>query len=44
MLATVIVDVSISETNVHGRTFWKKSFKKDDEILEVRDRPSLLSC
>jgi serine/threonine protein kinase len=31
----VIVDVSISETNVHGRTFWKKSFKKDDEILEV---------
>jgi hypothetical protein len=32
----VIVDVSISETNAHGRAFWKKSFKKDDEILEVR--------
>jgi hypothetical protein len=31
----VIVDVSISETNAHGRAFWKKSFKKDDEILEV---------
>ena len=32
----MIVDVSISETNAHGRVFWKKCFKKDDEILEVR--------
>jgi len=39
----VIVDVTISDTNALGRTFWKQSFKKDDEILEVslsaRTRP-----
>jgi serine/threonine protein kinase len=31
----VIVDVTISDTNALGRTFWKQSFKKDDEILET---------
>lgn len=36
----VIVDVTISETNTHGRAFWKKCFKNDDEVLEVSENTS----
>lgn len=39
----MIVDVCISETNIHGRTFWKKCFKKDDEILEVSNSVAIAS-
>ncbi len=31
----VIVDTIISEANTHGRAFWKKCLKENNEILEV---------